>query len=198
MTARMTAEEARALADVLRHDPETGRLYWLPRTEVNFSGGSPGGAAATVKGWNARWAGKEAFTASNSDGYKHGVVWGRSMKAHRVIWALHYGEWPSQEIDHANGNRGDNRISNLRLSSRHQNCQNTSSRQGASSRFLGVSLHKSSGRWQASCRVNGKPHYIGLFDREDDAAAAYVQKSKELYGQFAGSARAALQEKLHD
>lgn len=39
---------------------------------------------------------------------------GRQIKAHRLAWFLYYGSFPTQEIDHINRIRTDNRIINLR------------------------------------------------------------------------------------
>lgn len=60
----------------------------------------------------------------DSKGYitiKHDGV---AIKAHRIAWALHYGEWPEQELDHINRDERDNRIVNLRLADRFINNQN--------------------------------------------------------------------------
>jgi HNH endonuclease len=45
--------------------------------------------------------------------------------AHRIVWALHYGAWPTQYIDHINRVRLDNRIANLRDVSRLENARNS-------------------------------------------------------------------------
>lgn len=48
----------------------------------------------------------------------HGTV---VVKAHRLAWALYYGEWPDNELDHINRNKLDNTITNLRLADRYIN-----------------------------------------------------------------------------
>lgn len=47
----------------------------------------------------------------------HGV----SMQVHRVGWAMHYGKWPKDQIDHINMIRDDNRIENLREATASEN-----------------------------------------------------------------------------
>jgi len=48
----------------------------------------------------------------------------KRYKCHRLAWYFTYGEWPKQVIDHINGNKTDNRISNLRDVSNKENCNN--------------------------------------------------------------------------
>ena len=43
--------------------------------------------------WNTKYAEKEAFTATNADGYRVGSrIDGRSALAHRIIWEMVTGE----------------------------------------------------------------------------------------------------------
>src|SRR5215467_10234620 len=46
-------------------------------------------------------------------GYRSVNLEGKSYKVHRLVWLLTYGSWPNGEIDHINGIRSDNRVSNL-------------------------------------------------------------------------------------
>lgn len=107
------------LRQLLRYEPDTGKLFWLHRAADLF----PSKSAA--KSWNARFAGAEALATDNGQGYLAGRINGRPLKAHRVVWAISYGEWPIGEIDHINGNPGDNRIANLRAVGRTENTRNT-------------------------------------------------------------------------
>jgi hypothetical protein len=85
-------------------------------------------------------------------------------------------------IDHINNNRLDNRILNLRSVSASTNSHNRKKVEGCSSQYIGVS--KKGNKWRAMIR-NQKSEYLGLFDNEVDAAKAYNEKAKEIYGENA-------------
>src|SRR3546814_6128350 len=62
------------------------------------------------KSFNNKHAGKPALVAPSRAGHLCGHVKGIPLLAHRVAWAIHYGEWPNGQIDHINGDPSDNRI----------------------------------------------------------------------------------------
>lgn len=76
-----------------------------------------------------------------------------------------------READHINGDKLDNRRSNLRAVTPQQHGQNCPAR-GGSSPHRGVTFHSSAGKWQAQVHVEGRNHYLGLFADEQDAADA--------------------------
>lgn len=157
----------RALLDV-----RDGVLYWRERPRSHFirvnsfttfnrhKAGTPaGGKASTgymVVGFSAQPGAKA-----------------RLFMMHRVIWAIHYGEWPDGEIDHIDHDPLNNRIDNLRIADRTTNCQNRRVKAGSKSRFLGVVWSKESGKWRAACGIGGKKKQLGRFDCEIEAARAY-------------------------
>ena len=104
--------------------------------------------------------------------YRYVKLNGVKFCEHRVIWALHYGCWPKQEIDHINHDRSDNRIENLRDVSPRVNqltkpmCKNNTS--GAK----GVRWRKDRRTWQAYSGVFGKFKSIGHFASQEDAVNA--------------------------
>lgn len=158
-----TPEELRRL---LRYEPETGRLFWLTRPREMF----PDERAA--KSWNTQNAHKEAFTSSNSRGYRQGSIHDRKYPAHRVVWALHHGEWPPEQIDHINGSRVDNRIENLRAVTATVNQRNKKMQSNNASGYNGVSWCKTYEKWLAYTMANGKRKNLGRFDNINDAVAA--------------------------
>lgn len=166
---------------LLRYDANTGEMHWLERPVSMFSESVFRHRTGKVcvrssewscRRWNTCYAGKPAFTALNGAGARQGRINGESLYAHRVAWALHHGEWPSGEIDHINGNRSDNRISNLRDVDHQTNMQNKAVYRTNSSGCHGVSRKRSTGRWQAAVTVDGKRIHLGSFEARADAIAA--------------------------
>lgn len=173
------------LREALKFDPESGFLFWRTRPVWHFSNDERWSAKERQAGWNVQYAGTEAFRNENANGYLTGVIDGKRLLAHRVIMAMQLGRWPTSSVDHVNGSRTDNRLSNLRLATRQQQNRNTSSSKGASSGYLGVSFRKERGVWRANIFVNGKQTFLGTFTNEEDAAKAYDKAAREHFGDFA-------------
>jgi len=101
---------------------------------------------------------------------------------HRLAWWLHYGKWPTGEIDHINGNKSDNRIVNLRLATRGQNVDNRKKhRTGPKGAFR----FKRGPKWTAQIRHDGVKYHLGVFDDERIAHEAYCEAARRLKGEFA-------------
>ena len=153
--ADLTAEEVRA---VLQYDPETGH-FTKNGTRVGF---------VTEPGYVALTFGR-----------------GRKYLAHRLAWLFIHGEWPALQVDHVNGDRADNRLSNLRLATRHENEQNRGRTSANTSGFKGVFWDKSRGKWLAAIGTGGRLKNLGRFATPQEAYSVYCAAAARLHGSFA-------------
>ena len=164
---------ARELRKLVELDPSTGKMTWKHRDASYFkdSGGRyTQDRAARV--WNTRYAGKPAFDAPHRMGYLTGTLFYKDLLAHRVVWALVYGEWPSNTIDHINGVKTDNSPENLRDVKHIENMRNQKARSNNTSGVTGVSLDNSRRKFEAYITVSGEKKCLGRFDSISDASAA--------------------------
>lgn len=167
------------LCELLKYDPDTGKLYWNERQPKWFPDTPPQGASGRCKQWNTMFAGKEALTHKMRDGHLRGHILNKSYLAHRVIWVIATGEWPEQ-IDHINGDPSDNRMKNLRNVSFATNMRNLPIPSTNKSGRVGVRWGKTERRWIASIRCDGKQKYLGSFKRFEEACAARQGAEKVL------------------
>ena len=166
------------LRELLRYEPETGKLFWLPRPRNMFR------CDKDFRQWNAKNANREALTADTGRGYRRGRVLFQSVRAHRAIWAMQTGQWPEDVIDHINGNGMDNRWANLRAASKSQNSHNARRRTDNKTGVKGVTKIANAQKWRAEIRVGGRGKYLGVFNCVTAAAIAYARASAELHGEF--------------
>lgn len=157
--------EVDLLRAALDYNPATGAFTWKRRDAATFR------RAWRAESWNRDFAGKPAFCTPNKDGYLTGMFQNRQFKAHRVAWAVTHGVWPSQ-IDHINGCRSDNRLSNLREVTTAENQHNSAIRSHNSVGAAGVSYNKAQRKYRAFIMHHGVRHYLGAFDALEDAARA--------------------------
>jgi hypothetical protein len=157
---------AAGVRDVLAYDPETGAFTWrLYR----------GGLA------------KPSTKAGTKD--ERGVVNirlnRRPYKAHRLAWLYVHGEWPELDVDHIDGDPGNNRIANLRLATMTQNLGNMRRHKNNTCGFKGVSLRWDRKAFRARIKVNGTQQHLGCFQTAEEAHAAYMAAAERLFGEFA-------------
>jgi hypothetical protein len=121
----------------------------------------------------------------NSYGYLRISVDGRDYFSHRLAWLYEFGEFPPGLIDHINGDRKDNRISNLRQASLSQNGFNRRIQPTNTSGIKGVSWCKRSGQWRAIIMCQGKSIHVGYFKEKSNAANAISKVRDLMHGKFA-------------
>lgn len=149
--------------EILSYDPDTGIFRWRvstgPRCKVGDEAGVIGGP-----------------------GYRYMSIDGRKVLAHRLVWLWVHGYWPSQQIDHINRIRTDNRLANLREATPLQNRWNASAKKDSTTGFKGI--FRKGKRWGARIMIDYRLVPLGIFDTPQEAAAAYEAASKMLHGEF--------------
>ena len=85
--------------------------------------------------------------------------------------------------DHVNGNRLDNRRSNLRTCTQAQNNRNRPRQVNNTTGYKGVSK-ASATTFRAQIKVNGKKIRIGTYKTAEEAYRAYCDAAKKYHGEF--------------
>lgn len=164
-----------SLIDRLNYNAKTGEFTWKP-----FA------VADERYGWNKRYANKPAGYV-NRNGYLVITILPYKLLAHRIAWPISYGEWPDHLLDHKDGNRSNNRLSNLRPCSYTQNMVNRKSITRKVDLPRGVS--SAGRRYRATVKLDGKRIWTALFDCPNEAHVAYINVINDLHGEFAYTAR---------
>lgn len=148
------------LRQALDYDRETGVFSWaLPRIGMR---------AGTIAG------------SPHPGGYVAIRLDGRTYLAHRLAWLWVYGEWPALEIDHIDGDRANNAISNLRDVPRYMNSQNKKqANRDSKTGYLGVCRIPKG--WKAQIGANGVHHNLGTYPTPEEAHEAYLAAKRALH-----------------
>jgi len=142
----MTPREARVsiqrLREAIQYNPDTGELF-----RKGKRAGSP-----------------------CRDGYIQVSFDNVQFMAHRIGWAVYFGAFPSDQIDHINRIRSDNRLVNLRECSNRDNSAN----KGRAVALVGTTYLPQYRKWQAQAKLGGRNCYLGVFDTQQEARNAYL------------------------
>jgi hypothetical protein len=153
---------AQRLRELLHYDPETG-VFTRVASVCGVKAGSIAGHLT-------------------QHGYWKISLDGTTYYAHRLAWMWTHGSWPTDEIDHLNAIRADNRIANLRAVSRSINSQNMRSlRIDNTSGFMGVAWNRCMNRWVARIYIDGRCKAIGRFTTAEAAGAAYLDAKRKYH-----------------
>ena len=150
------------LLSLLDYDPLTGILTWKPRDNVR---------------WNKRYAGRQAFTCV-SRGYYTGTIFGVNYKAARIIWKMVHGFDP-EVLDHIDGNKTNNVISNLRNVSQSDNTKNRSNYKNNTSGYPGVSWIPRLQKYQVTTGGSKNRKYHGVYSDLEEAIQIKQQAEKD-------------------
>lgn len=163
--------------ELLDYNSDTGILTWKVRDEKYFS--ETNNPYRQKERWNNRYAGKEAYSSIDANGYKVGSILGIHCKAHSIIWLWSKGEWP-KIIDHIDGNKTNNKLENIRSVSVQQNSRNRKKPISNSSGVIGVT--KFGKRWRVRIKDNkGKMIDLGIVENISEGKILR-KKAEEKYG----------------
>ena len=145
------------LREKIKYDPDTGVFHRIKRD------GTLG----------------RQIPCANLDVYTTITVDYVDMRASRIAWALSYGKWPDGFIDHINGSKKDNRLSNLRDVTNAINAQNRVAQNINRVVDLPMGVYPAGKRFEARICINGVKTHLGKFDTAEKAAAAYLKFRRE-------------------
>jgi hypothetical protein len=170
MATRPRKLTARRVRELLDCTPETGELRWRSRPDA-------------PQRWNTRYAGRPTGLSIDSGGYAGLQIEGKRYLAHRVVFLHTKGYWPPHDLDHHDGNRQNNSMSNLRLATSGQNNANVVrvSKKGFP---RGCQQDPKTGNWRVKIKANGKRVYVGCFSERGMAERAYLDAASLLHGEF--------------
>lgn len=151
------------LHELLTYDQSTGLLHWKVRRNQCA-------VAGAVAGHKANCRGKLYFRVRVDD---------QLIMGHWIVWAMLHGEWPTDQIDHADGDGLNNRQGNLQVASQADNNKNAAIRKDNKTGVAGVTLSRN-GSFVASIRVGGKQLTLGTFNDLEDAATVRKETEKAL------------------
>jgi hypothetical protein len=155
---------AARLKEVVHYDPTSGRFTMLVVARRKRIGDEAG--------------------FRNPGGYLRITVDGQQYYSNRLAWLYMTGSWPPGrlEVDHRDTDPANDKWENLRLATRGQNVIN---RRRFSSRKLLKGTHRVGNRFTAFVQADRKREYLGCFETEEKAHAAYCARARELHGEFA-------------
>ena len=150
----------------MHYDPCTGVFTWIKKPNKSITIGTKAGSL-------------------EPNGYLRTRIHQKALFLHRLAWLYMTGEWPPCACDHINGDKQDNRWSNIRLASGSQNQCNRKKPRNNTSGVKGVSWDASRGTWNVSIKIKGKSINAGRFKTMDQAKEAVKKKREELHESFA-------------
>lgn len=161
--------DQKTLHEWLSYDEVNGIFRWKKRPSQSVREGDIAGSIQTSKGQRRRMI----------------SIKGCRFYASRAAYVYVNGDLPKTVlVDHINGDTTDDRIANLRLAGTKQNVWNRLQREGSQHK-LGVSRLKK-GRWRSTIQPPGakKKLFLGTWDTEGEAHAAYMGAAAVFHGEY--------------
>ena len=154
------------LKELFSYNAKTGHLTWKVSPNNSVKVGDRAGGKNKLTNYRQLWVDRKNY------------------KEHRLIWLLVNGSFPVDCIDHINGIKDDNRISNLREANHSQNNINQCIQSNNTSGFKGVSYSKTRNKYEAYISTNRKRKHLGYFTTKEEAHTAYCEASLKYHKEF--------------
>lgn len=158
------------LKEILHYDPASGIFTWIDTRCHRIKNGDRAGTIVLRNGKKYR-----TINVDHVPTYEH-----------QLAWLYVTGEWVYQ-IDHWDRDGLNNKLANLRSCSSSENKANATTPSHNTSGFKGVSWCENQKKWRATISKDRRIYYIGVFDDPAVGHSAYLDKARELYGEFARS-----------
>jgi hypothetical protein len=169
--------EAEEVCAALALDRKSGQLIWRERQDMPRAWNAK--HIGKVAGWVCKRTGRISIKFKSSSTNKQ-----VSLLAHRVVWLLEHGSWPTSLLDHRNSNQNCNLPVNLRLANESQNGANVRKVRSKTG-FKGAYNCSQTGRFLARICKDRKQIHLGRHDTAEQAAKAYDSAAIRLFGEFA-------------
>jgi len=154
------------LKELLRYDPQTGWFIRLVTTSPRALSGNRAGTT-TPRPYRRIW------------------IDGQLYLEHRLAVFYMTGKWPTEEVDHKNTDKSDNRWDNLRPATTSDNGCNRVAPTHNKSGHKGVHFAERDQKWRAQISRRGVRTCLGSFNSREAAAAAYAEAALDKHGIFA-------------
>lgn len=148
------------LKSLLTYNPQTGIFIW------NISRGKQkkGNIAGSL----------------NGKGYLRIIINSKEYLSHRLVFLYMNGKMPTEEVDHINRNKIDNRYLNLRLVSHKENHLNKGVFRNNKVGLSGIEFNKAKNQWRVRIQKDKKRYFLGYFDDLEVAKEARRKAQNEL------------------
>lgn len=114
-----------------------------------------------------------------TNGYIQIGIDNKRILAHRLAFIYMGVDMEDLRVDHIDGNKKNNRFSNLRLANFSQNAENKKrSKLGTKSGLMGACHHKQTDKYVSEITTNGVRQYLGIFDTAKEAHDEYIRAKR--------------------